>query len=103
MLIFLTFKRKEIKGSPVVNQTAGQVDSAGIGRTFANTSGFFNNAVVGQAVDDRRSSWLQRLRFGRKSVNPGKEECEQTVGVSRKKKLRRFSTKRNSTQIEGTA
>ena len=83
----------------MVNQKAVQAEKAGVGRAFANTSGFFSNAVVGQAVDDRRGSWLKRIRFGRKSVNPEKGSFED--GASGKKKLRRFSTKRNSTAIEG--
>ena len=78
-----------------MNQRAAQVDNAGIGSAFANTSGFFSNAVVGQAVDDRRGSRKQRFGFGRKSVKPEED-------VSGKKKLRKFSMKRNSTQIEGS-
>ena len=101
-LVLSIFKRKVRRQSPVVNQRAVQADKAGVGSVFANTSGFFSNAVVGQAVDDRRSSWLKRIGFGRKSVNPEKELFEQNEGVTGKKKLRKFSMKRNSTEIEGS-
>lgn len=77
------------------------MDKAGIGSAFANTSGFFSNAVVGRAVDDRRRSWLQRVGFSRKSVNPEKELLEQKEGAIGKKKFRKFSTKPNSTEMEG--
>ncbi|XP_078349307.1 adenylate cyclase type 10-like isoform X2 [Oculina patagonica] len=93
-------KRERRKQSPVVNQRTVQAEKAGVGSAFANTSGFFSNAVVGQAVDDRRSSWLKRLRFGRKSVNPEEEAFEQKEGVTGKT-LRKFSLIRNSTEIEG--
>ena len=83
----------------MVNQKAGETE--GIGSKFANTAGFFNHAVVNRAVDDHRNSWLQRLPCAKKFVSPGKEDGEQDEGVTRKKKLRRFSSKKNSTMIGG--
>jgi len=91
------FKKRQRRRSPVVNQRASTCEKAGIGGAFANTSGFFSNAVVGQAVDDRKLSWLHRFRFSRKSVAPEKDSF---LNESGKKKLRRFSLKRNSTSSE---
>lgn len=88
-------KRKKLKESLVVNQKVGNAE--GIGNALASTSGFFNNVVVGRAVDDRRISWLQRLPFAKKIVSPGKEDGEQDEGVAGRKKLRPFSAKRNIT------
>ena len=64
-----------------------------IASIIASTSGFVSNAIVGQAVDDRRRSWFQRMFKSRKSVDP-----ENGIG---KKKRRKFSTKRDSTDIPG--
>ena len=94
------FKKRERRQSPVVNQKAVLVDKSGIGGAVANTSGFFSNAVVGQAVDDRRHSWFHRFSFSRKSVNPGAEPFGQNNNASGNKKLRKFSTKRNSKPFE---
>ena len=86
-----------------MSQKATLIEKAGFGGTFAATSnsGLFNNAVVGQTVDDRRPSWLGRLFKSRKSVDPEKELLEQKEDVVGKKKLRKFSTKRNSTDMKG--
>ncbi|RMX45142.1 hypothetical protein pdam_00016498, partial [Pocillopora damicornis] len=92
-------KTKKLKESPVVNQKAGETE--GIGSKSANTAGFFNDAVVNRAVDDHRTSWLQRLPCAKKFVSPGKEDGAQDEGVTKKKKLRRFSSKKNSTMIGG--
>lgn len=98
-MCYFALKTKKLKESPVVNQKAGETE--GIGSKFANTAGFFNDAVVNRAVDDHRTSWLQRLPCAKKFVSPGKEDGEQDEGVTRKKKLRRFSSKKNSTMIGG--
>jgi len=76
-----------------VNQKSVPAEIVGIASIFANTSGFVSNAIVGQAVDDRRRSWFQRIFKSRKSVDP-----ENGIG---KKKRRKFSTKRGSTDITG--
>ena len=73
---------------------------AGIGGAFATTSGIFSNAVFGQAVDDRRRSWLHRFSLSRKSVNPEKEQFGQKNDAPGKKKLRKFSMKRKSISFE---
>lgn len=85
----------------MVNQKVGNAE--GIGNALASTSGFFNNVVVGRAVDDRRISWLQRLPFAKKIVSPGKEDGEQDEGVAGRKKLRPFSAKRNFTLTGGNS
>ena len=76
------------------------VDKAGIGSALTNTSGFVNNAVVGQAVDDRRRSWLKRFSFSRKSVNPTDDSLRQKDNPAGKKKLRKFSLRRKSNAVE---
>lgn len=76
-----------------MNQKSVPAEIVGITSIFANTSGFVTNAIVGQAVDDRRRSWFQRIFKSRKSVDP-----ENGIG---KKKRRKFSTKRDSTDITG--
>ena len=63
---YILFQRKERRESPVVSQKVVLTDRVGIGGAFANTSGFVSNAVVGQAVDDRRRSFFQRFFFRRK-------------------------------------
>ena len=77
------------------------VEEAGTGGAFVASSGLFSNAIVGQTVDDRRPRWLERLFKSRKSVDPEKDLLEQKEGVSGKKKLRKFSAKRNSTDMKG--
>lgn len=84
-----------------MSQKATLIEKTGIGGAFAATSGPFSNAVVGQAVDDRRPSCLERFFKRRKSVDPEKELLEQKEGVIGKKKLRKFSTKRNLTDMKG--
>ena len=66
-----------------------------------NTSGLFSNAVVGQAVDDHRPSWLQRIFKSRKCVDSETDLIEQKEGDIGKKKLRKFSAKRNTTGVKG--
>ena len=67
----------------------------------AGIKGLLSNAVVGQVVDDRRPSWLQRLFKSRKSVDHEKDLLEQKEGAVGKKKLRKFSSKRNSIDMKG--
>ena len=76
------------------------VDKAGIGGTLASTSGFVNNAVVGQAIDDNRESWLRRFTFSRQSVSPAKGLLGQKDNTTGKKKLRKFSLRRKSKVLE---
>lgn len=57
--------------------------------------------IRGEFVDDRRPSWFKRLIKSRKSVDPEEEFLEQKEGVSGKKKLRKFSSKRNSIDMKG--
>ena len=52
-------------------------------------------------MDDRRRSWLERLFKSRKSVDPEKEFLEQQEDVVGKKKLGKFSSKRDSIDIKG--
>ena len=75
----------------MVKQTVEIAAKSGIGGSFANTSGFVNNALVGQAVGDRRFCWLRRLTCGRKTVSPKEEAVYQTDNATGKKKLRKFS------------
>ena len=57
--------------------------------------------VVGQAEDDLRPSWFERLFKSRKSVDPEKELFEHKEGVIEMKKLRKFSSKRSSIEMKG--
>lgn len=85
----------------MVKQTVEIAAKSGIGGSFANTSGFVNNALVGQAVGDRRFSWLRRLTCGRKTVSPKEEAVYQTDNATGKKKLRKFSMGKKTNWSEG--
>ena len=97
---FLFLKKRERRQSPVVKQTAAIAAKTGIGGAFANTFGFVNNAAVGQAVDDRRFSWLRRLSFRRKTVDHEEESVYETDNATGKKKLRKFSMRKKSNWSE---
>ena len=84
----------------MVKQTAAVAAKTGIGEAFANSFGFVNNAVVGQAVDDRRFSWLRRLSFHRKTEDPEEESVYETDNATGKKKLRKFSMRKKSNWSE---
>lgn len=77
----------------MVKQTAATAAKTGIGGAFANSFGFVNNAVVGQAVDDRRFSW-------RKTVDLEEESVYEMDNATGKKKLRKFSMRKKSNWAE---
>ena len=76
------------------------VDKVGIGGALVSTSGIVNNAVVGQAIDDNRGSWLRRFSISRKSVSPANGLLGQKDNTTGKKKLRKFSLRRKSKVLE---
>lgn len=84
----------------MVKQISVLVGKVGIGSALTNTSGFVNNAVVGQAIDDRRRSWLHRFSFSRKSVKPTDGLLRQKDKPPGKKKLRKFSLRKKSNAVE---
>ena len=84
--------------STVVNQRAGLIENAGIGNVFVNTSGFVNNAVVGQAVNDRGSKRWFKSRRGQKSVAP--DNAMSSGRGESAKSLRRWSIRKRSSQTD---
>lgn len=97
---YILFQRKKRRESPVVSQKVVLADRGVIGGAFANTSGFVSNAVVGQAVDDRRRSFFQRFFLRRKTVKPEDELVGPSENGSGKKRLSKFSFRRKSNAFE---